>query len=83
MGSFSYIGRQFLGEFINSGLDYWNGGIVERWTAGFLFLFSLFVRLYLLCSFGRSLLHICVAGLPDFEGNRLLFIHKYKGNLVY
>ena len=55
-------------ECINSGLDYWNGGIVEWWTGRFLFLFLLLVMLYLLCRFGRSLLHICVAGLPDFEG---------------
>ena len=26
----------FLGESINTGLDYWNGGLVEWWTTGIL-----------------------------------------------
>ena len=56
----------FIWECINSGLDYWNGGIVEWWTGGFLFLFSLFVMLYLLCRFGRSLLHLLCSWIPRF-----------------
>ena len=69
-----YIGIKLLfvhtlqGECINSGLDYWNGGILEWWIGGFLFFFSLFVMLYLLYNLGRSLLHLCVAGFPNFEG---------------
>ena len=47
---------------------------MEWWTGGFLFLFSLFVMLYLFCSFGRSLLHTLVAGLPDFEGNCMIVV---------
>ena len=57
-----------LWECINSGLDYWNGGIVEWWTGGSLFLFSLFVMLHLLCSFGRTLLHLLSSWIPRFGG---------------
>ena len=35
---------------------------------GVLFLFLLFVRLYLLCSFGRSLLHFLCSWFPKFRG---------------
>ena len=55
--------KQQLRGCINSGLDYWNSGIVD-WRV-----FVLVFILYLLCSFGRSLLHLfCITGLPDFEG---------------
>ena len=38
-GFFMVTEAKLDGECINSGLDYWNGGIVEWWTRKFLFLF--------------------------------------------
>ena len=41
---------------------------MEWWTGGSLFLFSLFVMLYLLCSFGRTLLHLLSSWISRFGG---------------
>ena len=52
---------------MNSGLDYWDGGIVEWWTGEFLSLFLLFVMLYPLVVLADLCYTFCVAGFLDFE----------------
>ena len=46
----------------------WTTGMVEWWTGGFLFLFSLFIMLHLLYNFGRSLLHLLCSWILRFGG---------------
>ena len=51
-------------ECINSGLDYWNGGMVD---------WRVFVLVFVICHVVSIVLAdlcytFCVAGLPDFEG---------------
>ena len=58
-------------ECINSGLDYWNGGMVEWWNGGLEGFCSCFH--YLSCCIYLVVVAdlcytFCVAGLPDFEG---------------
>ena len=66
---FSTCEEMHFGECINSGLDYWNGGMVEWWTGGFLFLFSFFLSCCIYFVVLADLCYtFCVAGLPDFEG---------------